>query len=253
LTTKNDNIYTCIINFLRSVHNSKFENEIFSFLFNTTNSDNDMIRFRCCHLLNILFQEIDNEDEEFEEIFFDELIKSLRPRLRDITSNTQIEAISTLYRLQDWGDDCKIIKDFLYIMQFDPNWMVRCHAIKLIRINDITIDKIINCVHDKNPDVRYHLIEKFIKFDNYQLIKINEQRIKLLKYGFNDENENVVKMCRKMLGSWFDFYKKNTFNLLNALNVVDDNNTMNIVLDNLFADHSCEKLYEEFTLILNHK
>ncbi len=113
LTTKNDNIYTCIINFLRSVHNSKFENEIFSFLFNTTNSDNDMIRFRCCHLLNILFQEIDNEDEEFEEIFFDELIKSLRPRLRDITSNTQIEAISTLYRLQDWGDDCKIIKDFL--------------------------------------------------------------------------------------------------------------------------------------------
>jgi len=62
----------------------------------------------------------------------------------------------------------------------------------------------------KNPDVRYHLIEKFIKFDNYQLIKINEQRIKLLKYGFNDENENVVKMCRKMLGSWFDFYNKAT-------------------------------------------
>jgi hypothetical protein len=175
-------------------------------------------------------------------------------RLKDINSRVQSQAISAIYRLQDPNDrDCRISTAFLFLMQYDPNWQVRFQALSHIAFSKQTLTDIIDRVRDPHPSVRRKalmiLSEKvLIKFINI------EKRLLILNYALKDEDTSVIDTCcKKLLPSWLVFKENDVCKLLKALDVVEATETMGLMLEKMFENHSSQQLYDDVAHILTDK
>jgi hypothetical protein len=232
---------------------NQFVTLLLDHLIEINKSNSDVVRFRSCQLLTKLMVALNN-DQFIDEDLYDRLSDSLLERLKDVNSRVQVQAISAIYRLQDPSDkDCRISTAFLFLMQFDPNWQVRFQALSHIAFSKQTLPDIIDRVRDPHASVRRKALMILSEKVLIKFISI-EKRLLILNYALKDEDESVTEACcKKLLPSWLAFKENDVCKLLKALDVVDATDTMNLMLDKLFVDHSCEKLYDEFSHILNEK
>ena len=149
--------------------------------------------------------------------------------------------------------ECRISRVFLFLMTYDPNWMVRYQAVSHVAFSKRTLPDIIDRVRDPNANVRkkalFILSEKvLIKF-----ISI-EKRLFILNYSLNDEDQAVVDACTKrLLPSWLAFKENDYVKLLKALDVVEATDSMTLMLDKMCSNNSLDTICTDFTALLNEK
>lgn len=216
-------------------------------------ANSDVVRFRCCQILGKLMSGISN-DQFIDEDLYDRLSDSLLERLKDVNSRVQAQAISAIYRLQDPNDkDCRISTAFLFLMQFDPNWQVRFQALSHIAFSKQTLPDIIDRVRDPHPTVRRKALLILSEKVLIKFISI-EKRLFILNYALKDEDPSVTEACcKKLLPSWLTFKENDVCKLLKALDVVEATETMTLMLDKMFQEHSAQQLYDEFAHLLSEK
>jgi len=182
------------------------------------------------------------------------LSDSLLERLKDINSRVQSQAISAIYRLQDPNDrDCRISTAFLFLMQYDPSWMVRFQALSHIAYSKQTLPDIIDRVRDPHPAVRRKALMILSEKVLIKFISI-EKRLFILNYALKDDDASVVETCcKKLLPSWLVFKENEICKLLKALDVVEATETMGLMLEKMFENHSSQQLYEDVVHILTEK
>lgn len=230
-----------------------FLTSLIEHLIEISRANSDVVRYRCCQILSKLMVAISN-DQFIDEDLYDRLSDSLLERLKDVNSRVQAQAISAIYRLQDPNDkDCRISTAFLFLMQFDPNWQVRFQALSHIAFSKQTLPDIIDRVRDPNPSVRRKALLILSEKVLIKFISI-EKRLFILNYALKDEDTTVVDTCcKKLLPSWLVFKENDVCKLLKALDVVEATETMELMLEKMFSEHSSEQLFKEFSHTLGDK
>lgn len=227
-----------------------FLTTLLDYLIEISRANSDVVRFRCCQLLSKLMVAISN-DQFIDEDLYDRLSDSLLERLKDINSRVQAQAISAIYRLQDPNDrDCRISTAFLFLMQYDPNWQVRFQALSHIAFSKQTLPDIIDRVRDPHPSVRRKALMILSEKVLIKFISI-EKRLFILNYALKDEDTSVIETCcKKLLPSWLVFKENDVCKLLKALDVVEATETMGLMLEKMFENHSSQQLYDDVAHIL---
>ena len=146
--------------------------------------------------------------------------------------------------------DCRISRVFLFLMTYDPNWMVRYQALSHVAFSKLTLPDIIDRVRDPSANVRRKalliLSEKvLIKFINI------EKRLFILNYSLNDDDPAVL--VKRLLPSWLAFKENDLVKLLKALDVVEATESMELMMDKMYGTHSLDTLCDDFSPLLNEK
>lgn len=255
--TQNEENMTVLINQTQQTtileDDNIFLTSLIEHLIEISRANSDVVRYRCCQILSKLMVAISN-DQFIDEDLYDRLSDSLLERLKDVNSRVQAQAISAIYRLQDPNDkDCRISTAFLFLMQFDPNWQVRFQALSHIAFSKQTLPDIIDRVRDPHSSVRRKALLILSEKVLIKFISI-EKRLFILNYALKDEDTTVVDTCcKKLLPSWLVFKENDVCKLLKALDVVEATETMELMLEKMFSEHSSEQLFKEFSHNLGDK
>ena len=182
---------------------------------------------------------------------YDRLRDSLLKRLKDTVSRVQVQAVSACYRLQDPNDSkCVVTNSFLSLMKFDTDEQVRFEALAHITFRKHTLSGIIDKVLDPNPNVRRKAVDILSENVILKFIGI-EKRLFILNNALKDKDSSVVEACcKKLLASWMIFKENDICKLLKALDVVQDTETMGLMLDKMFESQSSQQLYDGVAHIL---
>lgn len=149
--------------------------------------------------------------------------------------------------------DCRISRVFLFLMTYDPNWMVRYQALSHVAFSKMTLPDIIDRVRDPSANVRRKAL---IILSEKVLIKFItiEKRLFILNYSLNDEDPTVMDTCvKRLLPSWLAFKENDLVKLLKALDVVEATETMELMMDKIYGNHNLNTLCDDFAPILNEK
>jgi len=165
-----------------------------------------------------------------------------------------VQAIAAIYRLQDPNDrDCRISKVFLFLMTYDPNWMVRYQALSHVAFSKMTLPDIIDRVRDPHSSVRKKALLILSEKVLIKFITI-EKRLFILNYSLNDEDPAVLDTCiKRLLPSWLAFKENDMVKLLKALDVVEATETMELMLDKMSEEQEMESICNDFVGLLNEK
>ena len=137
----------------------------------------------------------------------------------------------------------------LFLIKHDPHWQVRYQALAHIAFSKQTLPHIIDRVRDLNPTVRRKALLILSEKVLIKFISI-EKRIFILSYSLKDDDPLVLETCcKKLLPSWLAFKENNIIKLLKALDVVEATETIELMLNKMYADDSLESLCKDFTLI----
>jgi hypothetical protein len=195
-----------------------------------------------------------SNDQFLDEDLFDRLSDSLLERLKDINSRVQVQALSAIFRLQDPSDrECRVTSALVFLMNHDPNWQVRYQALSNVAFSKHTLREIIDRVRDPHPTVRRKALLILSEKVLIKFITI-EKRLFILNYSLKTNDETVVETCcKKLLPSWLAFKENDLCKLLKALDVVDANETCELMLNKMYAEASLDSLCNDFVHNLNEK
>lgn len=138
----------------------------------------------------------------------------------------------------------------LFQLSTNSNWQVRYQALSHIEYSletlPIIIDRVLcdlhaNCRQKALLILSDKVVAKYIS---------NENRMLVLRHSLNDNDQIVVDTCyKKLLPSWMAFMENNIIKLLKLLDVVKSRQTVELMLEKMFAEEDLSVLCKNFDLI----
>ncbi|ODV87428.1 hypothetical protein CANARDRAFT_182438, partial [[Candida] arabinofermentans NRRL YB-2248] len=162
------------------------------------NAANRNVRYRVCHLLSHLMQNMSSIDSGLYETISEELLS----RIYDREPQVRMKAIATIASFQEPDGSDSIsdaAKKIRFVMQNDSNPDVRRICLKLLEKNEFTKPYIFERARDVNTINRKILYHNILpEFGKIKSIDFNA-REKLLTWGLRDREEVVRKAATKWL------------------------------------------------------
>lgn len=174
------------------------------------------VRFRICQFVNMLLASMSSEANIDDDIF-DEILKYMSERMKDLSPTVRVQAVYALQRLQipENPDDC-VVRIYSYHLSNDPSAHVRQAVLKSIGRNAITVPIILERLWDVDDRVRRRT---YLQMSSHPVKSYKvAQRLQLLEQGLNDHCESVRKIVHGvLLPQWHQSYNKQYLSLISAL------------------------------------
>lgn len=174
------------------------------------------VRFRICQFVNMLLASMSSEANIDDDIF-DEILKYMSERMKDLSPTVRVQAVYALQRLQipENPDDC-VVRIYSYHLSNDPSAHVRQAVLKSIGRNALTVPIILERLWDVDDRVRRRT---YLQMSSHPVKSYKvAQRLQLLEQGLNDHSEPVRKITHSvLLPQWLQSYNKQYLSLISAL------------------------------------
>uniref|UniRef100_A0A1B6GC29 Nuclear condensin complex subunit 3 C-terminal domain-containing protein n=1 Tax=Cuerna arida TaxID=1464854 RepID=A0A1B6GC29_9HEMI len=206
----------------------------FQFIFDSHDSDIQLVRLRICQLMNRLLDNM-GHDATVLEATYNKIAVNMLMRLQDSMSSVRTQAVYALHRLQSPGDPkCDIIQAFIYHMTHDPSHEVRRAIIQKIAVNKITLASILTRMKDIKDVVRK---EAYIVISRFLIRQFTiRQRQLILECGLGDRSEISNNFVIEVLvPKWLKYFDNNYYEFLECIHVEKIPETGLKLLKALFA------------------
>ncbi|KAI5740725.1 hypothetical protein M8J76_006507 [Diaphorina citri] len=222
---------------------------ILFFLFEITNVDDPLIRYRVCFLLAKLLAECSVIDDDI----FDELSRAMLDRIKDKVASVRVQAVTAVYKLQDRANpDCPIKKAFKTHLSMDPSADVRKSVVRFISISVDTVSVIMGRLDDTSDKVRKHVYLSIAK-QNIANFTIR-QRQTFIQKGLQDRNASVrAAVENTLLPVWFSRKGHDYLEFLNCVNVEEFEQPALQALEILAKKDEKRGFVEQFEALLNDR
>uniref|UniRef100_A0A1B6MTZ4 Nuclear condensin complex subunit 3 C-terminal domain-containing protein n=1 Tax=Graphocephala atropunctata TaxID=36148 RepID=A0A1B6MTZ4_9HEMI len=190
----------------------------FKFIFDSHDSDIQLVRLRVCQLMNRLLDNM-GHDATVLEATYNKIAENMLIRLQDCMSSVRTQAVYALHRLQSPQDpNCDIIQAFIYHMTHDPSHEVRRAIIQKIAVNKMTLASILTRMNDIKDVVRK---EAYIVISRFLIRQFTiRQRQLILECGLGDRSEVSRSFVVEVLvPNWLKYFKNNFYEFLECIHV----------------------------------
>ncbi|XP_018564704.1 condensin complex subunit 3-like [Anoplophora glabripennis] len=225
--------------------------EIISYLLETSELENDIVRFRSCQLINKILDHLVGSD--VSNLLCDKLEESLLKRIHDPKNIVRQQAVLALHRLQDpTNAQDVIIMELIGLMNHDTLAKVRLLCIENIALRADVTNHIIKRIRDVDVNVRLAAYKRLTNFAKY--LKISQKR-HILHCGFLDTSDKVVDfMTTHLIPNWLDHYQDNVLLLMKSVRL--DANESDIEETLILFGHILRTIFKtkplrELTQLLN--
>ncbi|XP_064939110.1 uncharacterized protein LOC135583761 isoform X3 [Musa acuminata AAA Group] len=154
-------------------------------------------RFRACQIISEIIMRLPDDAEVSDELW-DEVLDSMKQRVRDKVPAVRAFAVRALSRFVNDGDDSDITNLFLQTLCQEQNTEVRKTIVLSLPPSNMTSEAIVGSTLDVSESVRkaaYLVLAS--KFPLHSL-SIKHRTI-ILQRGLSDRSSSVRKECLKML------------------------------------------------------
>ncbi|KAG7891812.1 hypothetical protein KL936_001755 [Ogataea polymorpha] len=198
---------------------NKFIDRLARHLLNGLEANNKNVRYRACHILSHLMNNMTSIDTDLYEA----LSEGLLARIYDKEPHIRIKAITTLASFQEPDGSQELSNAAMkirYVMQNDTNPEVRRACLRQIEKTRHTEPYIFERARDTNSVNRRLLYSKVLPdFKDFRRIDY-KAREQLLKWGLKDREESVKKAAIKWLTeNWMQTLNNDVMELLERLKV----------------------------------
>ncbi|KAH3661262.1 hypothetical protein OGAPHI_006669 [Ogataea philodendri] len=198
---------------------NRFIDRVARHLLRGLEATNKNVRYRSCHILSHLMNNMTSIDSSLYETLSEQLLA----RMYDKEPHVRIKAITTLASFQepDGSDELSnAAQKIRFVMQNDTNPEVRRACLRQIEKTKHTQSYIFERARDTNSINRRLLYSKVLPgFKDFRRIDFNS-RDQLLKWGLKDREESVKKAAVKWLSeNWMQTLNNDVMELLERLKV----------------------------------
>jgi hypothetical protein len=187
---------------LCALANEIWQNKILTHLYERLKCANKSVRERACHVLAGFMTIICQEELEIEQQIIDSFVDNIMIRLEDRIPAVRVAAIEALKHLQDpQNDDCKIIAQFVNLLDSDDTDSVRKTVAKTISLCEKSKHALVKHIRDIKPDIRISVINRFVADTDIRQFP-KEMRIAIVEAGLNDRDVGVRSATEQLLLSW---------------------------------------------------
>lgn len=187
------------------------------------------------------------------EIFsdtFEQAVNVLKNSTFDKDRNIRSYAILSLKKFHyqdDSNQDSKEATDMLLFHLFcDPDYHARFCALKVIDVNQDTLNGIFKATRDCNAIVRKEAFKKIA--ENCKVYNFRtEDRLKLLKNGYFDEPQIKEVVMNKLIRNWADDFENNIIELLEYLNISQNKSFLDTLIQDYFQSLQNSKMKNDLT------
>ncbi|XP_037047137.1 condensin complex subunit 3-like isoform X4 [Bradysia coprophila] len=193
----------------------KFLEAVFDWVLKTVSLSHN-IRARLCGFVNSLLDSL-GSNASLDDTLFDNILKYMFDRLKDMYPSVRVQAIRALQRLQMPDDpDDPIVKIYTFHLASDPSGPVRQAVLTCLGRNIHTIPVILERLWDIDERVRRHV---YVHMANYPVKTYKViHRLTFLEQGLNDRSDSVRKVVTSiMIPQWLESYNKNYLAFLSGL------------------------------------
>lgn len=162
---------------------------------------------RLCQFIRFIINSFSTSAEIDDEIY-ETITGSMMDFIKDISPLVRVQAVLSLHRLQNPEDQGDVVtKAYQYHLEFDPSPKVRQAVMTSIAKNVISMNCIMDRLHDCDEKVRRHT---YIQMSSYPVKQHPiTHRLEFLECGLYDRSEYVRKaVCNIMLQNWIAAYEK---------------------------------------------
>lgn len=181
-----------------------------------TISANNTVRFRICQFVNLLLSSMSTEANIDDEIF-EEILKYMTERMKDLSPTVRVQAVYALQRLQiPENPNDAVVRIYQYHLNHDPSALVRQAILKSIGRSTCTVPIILERLWDVDERVRRRT---YLQMSSHPVKTYKvAQRLMLLEQGLNDHSESVKKIVGGvLLPQWLQSYGRQYLTLISAL------------------------------------
>ncbi|KAG7794918.1 hypothetical protein KL929_004383 [Ogataea haglerorum] len=214
---------------------NQFIDRLARHLLNGLEANNKNVRYRACHILSHLMNNMTSIDSDLYEA----LSEGLLARIYDKEPHIRIKAITTLASFQEPDGSQELSNAAMkirYVMQNDTNPEVRRACLRQIEKTKHTEPYIFERARDTNSVNRRLLYSKVLPdFKDFRRIDY-KAREQLLSWGLKDREESVKKAAIKWLTeNWMQTLNNDVMELLERLKVTKSDiaeTAVRVFLDN---------------------
>ncbi|CEG48988.1 condensin complex subunit [Plasmopara halstedii] len=189
--------------------------ELLKRLMNATEAEDRVVRFRACHMLQIIVNSLDVIEKDLKK----QLKETMFKRLKDKLTSVRIQSIYGLKYLQESDSEDTITRELRILMVSDPAKDVRKAAFTTLIYSSELYDELLVRIRDTSEDVRiaaFRIIGTTVAFQD---IPVNDRTF-VLDQGLQDRSVRVRRACEQMvLKKWFPACESSPMLLLKALDI----------------------------------
>lgn len=174
------------------------------------------VRLRACECISTILLALSVEAEISDELW-DEMERTLTPRLRDKTDKVRAAVILALERLQSpTTENDTITSELIRVMTTDTSTLVRVAAVESIFISPLSLPHLIQRAKDIKSEVRIAVFKRFEKIVPFQNLNV-EMKNTILKCGLNDRDFEAKTAARELALKWIGQLDNNVPKFLDLL------------------------------------